>query len=151
MYKKILVPSNLGESSLAAIRAGVELARKFSAEICLLNIRPEFMSKEEMEMLRVSVQTFVKEEKGIAVNAKAVLAEMLKRSGGGDLAHKIILREGNPQDEILATATELGCDLIIITTTGRDHLREHLHGSDAEQLVRDARVPVLVIPVAPKE
>jgi nucleotide-binding universal stress UspA family protein len=151
MYKKILVPSDLSEDSLAAIRAGADLARKLSAELCLLNVRPEFMSKEEMEMLRVSVQTFVKEEKDIAVNAKTVLAEMLRRAGGSDVANKIVLREGDPKEEILASASELGCDLIVITTTGRDRLAEHLRGSDAEQLVRHTKIPVLVIPILDKE
>jgi len=151
MYKKILVPSDLREASLAAIHTAVDIARRSSAELYLLNVRPEFMSKEEMEMLRISVQTFVKEEKDIAVNAKAVLAEMLRRTGGDDVAHKILLREGDPKDEILATAQELGCDLIVITTTGRSRLGEHLHGSDAEQLVRQTRIPILVIPVLKRE
>lgn len=151
MFKKILVPSDLREASLEAIRAAIALARKHSSELCLLNVRQEFMGKEEMEMLRVSVRKFVKEEKEIAVTAKTVLTEMLRREGGSDVTHKILLREGDPNEEILATAVELGCDLIIVTTTGRDHLGEHLHGSDAEQLVRQTKIPILVIPVLKKE
>jgi nucleotide-binding universal stress UspA family protein len=150
MFKKILVPSDLREASLVAIRAGVALARNFGAELYLLNIRPEFMSKEEMEMLRVSARKFIEEEQEIAVNAKMVLSEMLRREGGTDIAHKIVLREGSPNEEILTTATELGCDLIIITTTGRTHLAEHLHGSDSERIVRDALIPILVIPIRDK-
>ena len=150
MFKKILVPSDLREASLIAIKAAVELAQANKAQLFLLNVRPEFMSKEEMEMLRVSAQKFIKEERDIAVNAKAVLAEMLKRSGGDKVEHQILLREGNARDEILSTAKELGCDLIIVTTTGRTRFSEHLHGSDSEQLVRETRIPILVIPVLEK-
>ncbi|MGB5139649.1 MAG: universal stress protein, partial [Candidatus Zixiibacteriota bacterium] len=81
MFKKILVPSDLREASLVAFKEAVELARFFKSQLYLLNVRPEFMDKEEMEMLRVSARKFIKEEKDIAVNAKAVLAEMFKRSG----------------------------------------------------------------------
>lgn len=147
MFKKILVPSDLSEQSLVAISAAVELVRAFKSELFLLNVRPEFMSKEEMEMLRVSAQKFLKDEKEIAVAAKTTLEEMFKRAGGEDLPHKILLREGDHRDEILATATEINCDLIIITTKGRSRLMDHLHGSDSEQLVRETRTPILVIPV----
>ncbi|MBK7092904.1 MAG: universal stress protein [bacterium] len=151
MFKKILVPSDLSEQSLASIRAAVELARALDSELILLNVHPEFMRKGELEMLRVSTQEFLKDEKEIAVTAKSRLEELLKLAGGGDLPYKILLREGNHRDEILATGDENQCDLIIITTTGRTHLREHLHGSDSEQLVRDTQIPILVIPVSKQE
>ncbi len=148
MFKKILVPSDLSEQSLAAVQAAVELARTLKSELFLLNVRPEFMRKEEMEMLRVSTQKFLKDEKEIAVTAKSTLEDLLRRAGGSDLPHKVLLREGDHRDEILATAKEFACDLIILTTTGRSHLMEHLHGSDSEQLVRETRIPILVIPVS---
>ena len=148
MFKKILVPTDLSEQSLVAIQAAVELARIHESEVFLLNVRPEFMRKEEMEMLRVSAQKFLKDEKEIAVAAKSTLEELLKRAGGTDLPHKILLREGDHRNEILAIAAEVNCDLIVITNKGRSRLVEHLHGSDSEQLVRDARTPILVIPVS---
>lgn len=151
MFKKILVPSDLSEQSLVAIKAGVDLARALKSELILLNVHPEFMRKGEMEMLRVSPQGFLKNEKEIALTAKTTMEELFKRAGGADLPHKILLREGNHLDEILATGEELECDLIILITTGRSHLREHLHGSDSEQLVRAAQIPILVIPVSKQE
>jgi len=42
------------------------------------------------------------------------------------------------------------CDLIVLTTTGRNHLLEKIKGSDAERLVSEAHVPILVLPV-PKD
>ena len=37
---------------------------------------------------------------------------------------------------------EFECNLIILTTTGRSHLREHLYGSDSEQIVRHTEIPI---------
>ena len=151
MYKKILVPSDLSEQSFAAILAAVELARAFQAELLFLNVHPEFLCKKEMEMLRVSPQKFLEEEKEIAVAAKSTLEEMIKRAGGTNLPHNILLRQGDYRDEILSVGREFECNLIILTTTGRSHLREHLYGSDSEQIVRHTEIPILVIPVSKQE
>ena len=55
--------------------------------------------------------------------------------------------KGIPHKEILEVAEQLHCDLIILTTTGRDHLLEHVKGSGAERIVARSHVPILVLPV----
>lgn len=150
MFKKILVPSGLREQSVLAMTKAVGLARAFQSELFLLNVHPEFMSKDEMEMLRVSPQKFLADEKEIAVAAKKKLEDLLARAGGSDLPYRILLRAGDHRYEIIATAEEMGCDLIIITTRGRSSFMEHLHGSDTEQLVRATHTPILVLPVLEK-
>jgi nucleotide-binding universal stress UspA family protein len=147
MFKKILVPSDLSEQSMPAVRQAVEWARLCNAELVMLNVRPEFMSKEEMVLLRVSAYDFVKDERDTAVAAKKILEEELARAGGSEIRHQVLLREGEPVREILETAEKTGCDLIIITTTGRTGLLEHLRGSDAEHLVKETEIPILVLPV----
>jgi nucleotide-binding universal stress UspA family protein len=147
MFKKILCPTDLSERSLAAVAKGVELARLCGAELVLLNVRPEFMGKEEMLMLRVSVAEFLKDESDTAVAARKIMETELATAGGADLPHEILIREGDPHKEILDVAKQLHCDLIILTTTGRDHLLEHIKGSDAERMVAATHVPILVLPV----
>jgi nucleotide-binding universal stress UspA family protein len=75
------------------------------------------------------------------------MEEELRRAGGGEIPYQIILREGEPHREILETAEELNCDLIVITTTGRNHLIEYIKGSDAEQMLSKSHVPMLILPV----
>jgi nucleotide-binding universal stress UspA family protein len=149
MFHKILVPSDLSEQSLPAVDRAVRLAQMCGAEIVLLNVRPEFMSKSEMVMLRISAYDFIKEESDTAVAVKQILEEELRRAGGSGLKHQTILREGDPHREILETAEELNCDLIVVTTTGRTGLLEHIRGSDAEQLVKSTHTPILVLPIPP--
>src|SRR5690606_16736611 len=111
--------SDLSEQSTPGIHRAAELAKLMGAELVLLNVRPEFMSKEEMVLLRIKYYDFLKQEKDTAVAAKKILEEELRRARGADLKHQTLLREGDPHHEILETAEELGCDLIVITTTGR--------------------------------
>jgi nucleotide-binding universal stress UspA family protein len=147
MFNRILCPTDLSAASLVSIAKGAQLARHCKAELIILNVRPEFMSKEEMVMLRVSSYDIKKKERDIALAAKEIMKEELRRAGGEKISYQIILREGEPHREILETAEELNCDLIVITTTGRNHLIEHIKGSDAEQMLSRSHVPMLIFPV----
>jgi nucleotide-binding universal stress UspA family protein len=55
------------------------------------------------------------------------------------------IRFGEPVDEILAEAEAFDADLIVVTTTRRSAVRFALLGSVADQLIRRARPPVLLL------
>lgn len=62
---------------------------------------------------------------------------------GYGLEIDIDLSEGDPATEILKTAGQRQCDLIVLGTHGRTGLRHLLMGSVAERVVRKAPCPVL--------
>ena len=62
---------------------------------------------------------------------------------GFGLEIDIDLSEGDPGAEILKTARQRGCDLIVMGTHGRTGLRHLLMGNVAERVVRKAGCPVL--------
>jgi nucleotide-binding universal stress UspA family protein len=49
-------------------------------------------------------------------------------------------------DAILAVMDELGADLVVMTTNGRDTLHQALAGSTTERVLRKAKCPVLAVP-----
>lgn len=148
MFNRILCPTDLSQASELSLGKGAELARLCRAELILLNVRPEFMSKEEMIMLRTSVQKFQEEGKEMALAAKDLMLKALRKSGDiSDLNYQMILREGEPDQEIIEVAESMKCDLIVVTTTGRNHLIEHIKGSDTEQMLSVSHVPMLIFPV----
>jgi nucleotide-binding universal stress UspA family protein/quercetin dioxygenase-like cupin family protein len=53
--------------------------------------------------------------------------------------------EGDPAEEILRLAEELRCDLVVMGTHGRTGLGRFLTGSVAEEVLRKAVCPVLVV------
>ena len=55
-------------------------------------------------------------------------------------------RWGDPAREILAACEELGADLVVMATEGREGIVDALRGSVTEQVVRNARSPVLAVP-----
>jgi nucleotide-binding universal stress UspA family protein len=55
------------------------------------------------------------------------------------------VRHGDAQKSITAAEIDYGADLVIMSTHGRSGWSHLLLGSVAEQLIRTARCPVLVI------
>jgi nucleotide-binding universal stress UspA family protein len=147
MFSKIFCPTDLSDSSFAAVKYAVDLCRRCDSKLVLLNVHEEFMNKDEMVMLRVSVEHFKDFMANRAVESKAKMEEVLQTAGGKDLDTELLLREGKATKEILETSEEVGADLIVITTSGRDSLGEKLLGSTAEHIIRYSKIPVLTIRV----
>jgi nucleotide-binding universal stress UspA family protein len=58
------------------------------------------------------------------------------------------VRSGEAPQEIIASAREIGADVIAMTTHGRTGLKRLLFGSVAEAVVRRADVPVFMLRAA---
>ncbi|HEX8911794.1 MAG TPA: universal stress protein, partial [Humisphaera sp.] len=56
-----------------------------------------------------------------------------------------VVREGQPQAEIVDAAREWGADLIVVGAHARGRLARFLVGSTAEWVVRHAHCPVTVV------
>ncbi|MBD3165226.1 hypothetical protein GF324_01390 [bacterium] len=144
MFKKILYPSDCSDMSNAGFPVAVDLAKKYDTSITILNVHDEFMSHEEMQMLRVSEMSYEEKMKEIAEKSRRVLANMIQESDIEDRC-EIVLREGKPKQQIVNFARENGYDLIVMTSNGRSNLQEQLMGSTAEYVVHHSKVHVLVV------
>jgi nucleotide-binding universal stress UspA family protein len=129
------------------------MAARYSARLAILNVHEEFMDKEEMVMLRVSVEQMQDRFRQIATKCRQQMEAMVTAVGVEDIAVEYLIREGKPGEIILKLAQDLtdeiqepNSPLIIMGTNGRDSLMERLLGSAAEYVVRHASCPVLVIP-----
>ena len=70
MFNKILCATDLSKENDTAISNAVQVAHQFNSSIVILNVHEEFMEKEEMEMLRVSVESIQTEFEKTAILAK---------------------------------------------------------------------------------
>jgi universal stress protein A len=59
-----------------------------------------------------------------------------------------VLKEGDAAEEIVRTAADRTCDLIVMGSHGRSGWQRFLHGSVTEQVMRRAPCPVLVVKAA---
>ena len=70
MFIKILCATDLNTTSNEAVKKAVQLAHQYNSKIIMLNVHEEFMTKEEMGMLRVSIDTMKLEFEKTALKAK---------------------------------------------------------------------------------
>ncbi len=146
MFQHILCPTDLTERSLLALEKAVQLAHQFGSSITLLNVHAEFMNKKEREMLRVSVEKMKKKFTETAVQAREKMRETIHELHADDVPLTYLLREGKPQNEIPKVAGEVGADLIVIATDGRDNIADFVAGTITEHVINHSPCPVLVIP-----
>ncbi len=80
-------------------------------------------------------------------NLKLAVADRQLRQdlGGLDVPFDLVMEEGAPADVILRTAGDRGADLIVTGVARHEPFGRLIFGSTVDQLIRNARVPVLVV------
>lgn len=142
MYKKILMPVDVFEMNLSdkAVRHAEFLAKADNATITLLNILP-ISSRSLLRGFNSDIKKF---EAYMVAESEKKMNE-LKRLF--DIAPENIrteVRFGNVRDEIISISNKEDYEVIVIgsKTPG---ISSHLLGSNAESVIRYAKIPVLVV------
>ncbi|HAL37975.1 MAG TPA: universal stress protein [Polaromonas sp.] len=145
MYKRILVPVDGSETSNKALVAALQLAKDAGGRVRLVHVVEElaYLSGYEQfggysdELFRVMRETGTKvlnDGMAIAQAAGIEADNLLFDNLGGRLA------------EVVADAAkQWNADLIVVGTHGRRGVGRMLLGSGAEQIIRLAPMPVLVV------
>ena len=146
MFKNILCPTDLKPRSKMALRKALNIAHQFNSTVLILNVNENFSSKKEMVMSRVSVSNLQNEFKEIALKAKDDMKNLVKDLEADDVECDYLLRDGKVSEVINNIVGEKNIDLVVMGTNGRDTITEMILGSTAEQVVKNLKCPVLVIP-----
>lgn len=144
MYTKILVPIDCSATSDRGLEEAVKLARLTGARLRLLHVVDFFsyaigmdglaMTPDLVPALRESGETIMKTGKARVDAAGVPVETALIESVAGRVS-----------DLVVADAKKWGADLIVIGTHGRRGVGRVFLGSDAEQIVRLAESPVLMV------
>ena len=145
MYKKILFADDLSKRAERPMKEAVTLAKCCNAELTILNVREDFMSKDEMVMLRVDVSDFKDDIKTKAVEIKKKIEMEVDDCGGEALKKEILLREGKPAQMICEVAEALDVDLIVVGKYGSSLLKDKVFGSTSHAVINRARRSVLTV------
>jgi nucleotide-binding universal stress UspA family protein len=136
--QKILVPVDFSGPSELALKYATAFAARFGGKIALLHVIEFGRLVGELSELDTGLTA-------IPRRVEERLAMLASRSGEPALFDKVAVRTGRPFHEIGAAASELGCDLIVISTHGYTGLDYVLLGGTAERVIRHAQCPVLVV------
>ena len=151
---RILVPTNLGEPSQTAIKYGVAFARQFGAKLFLLHVLPakEFDAVIEtervLEVLEPEAPSAEPSPADVARNAaRQDLSRLLQPHEERDARAEYLLRatRGDPDEAIVACATELDVELIVMGKHRLGFVEHLIAGSVTEKVLRHAPCPVLIV------
>jgi nucleotide-binding universal stress UspA family protein len=136
-FQHILVATDFGDAALHARDVAVAIAGKFDAKITLLHacVLPPLPYGSVFALPLDAIVDMAKSD------LEAELAET--RRAYPNVA--AVVRMGSPGEVIVAAASELGADLIVLGTHGRGLVARTLLGSVAENVLRLAPVPVLTV------
>ncbi len=141
MYKRILVPVDGSDTSTQALASAIALAREGGGRIGLLHCVDELAYLSAYDYAG-SMLDLVRE------GGTKLLSEATAtcRAAGVDTDSTFIDGPGQRLgDTVAKQALDWKADLIVVGTHGRRGVDRLVMGSGAEQIIRTAPVPVLVI------
>jgi nucleotide-binding universal stress UspA family protein len=145
MFKRILIPVDGSDSSSKALVAGLQMARETGASVRLVHFVNEMAYLGGIDpygAYSVDLAGMMREG-GAKVLADAMA---VAQSAGVEVSQVLLDEPGKRLGEVVAAAAQLwGADLVVVGSHGRRGLGRVLLGSGAEQILRLAPVPVLVI------
>ncbi len=153
--KKILYTTDLSENARHAFGYAASLANRYGAGITFLHVIEEISPYSSS--LLINVVGFEKWEELRKANEAKVLDTIKGRLEKfcEDVAAElptcpfitddIVVKVGNPVNEILLQVEAIGCDLIVMGAHGHGIMAGALLGSTSRRVLRRCEKPVLVI------
>ena len=146
MYRHILIPTDGSELSEHGVKHGLALAKFVGATVTVITVEERFagqwLSFTETSTAEVFAN-YTEQMKKYYASALDRVANAAKQAGV--LCKTIQVQDVQPYEAIIATATDRGCDLIVMASHGRSGLSAVVLGSVTNKVLTHTKVPVLVV------
>ena len=138
--RRILVPVDLLDSTLAALQYAAAFARQYKATITLLHI----VEPVGQDLRRnLSRERLIEEMSEVGERQIRKLVDVI---WGEEIVTDVVVAGGKPYQQIVNEAKETNADMIIMASHGAVGSRGLFRRSTTEKVVRQAPCPVLVVP-----
>ena len=128
----ILCPVDFSESSKRALTNAILLARKFNASLKIITVY------EPLEYVSRRINIDLNEENASRLKrVKDEMKDFVKEFNFEGVNHKIKIKSGKANDEILNVIKKQNIDLLIMGTNGRTGLSRFFMGSVTEKVIRE--------------
>ena len=105
----------------------------------LAEVRVEEVYEARVEAMWPEIRDMLREE------TEQLLAQEAERFENAELTWSTLVRHGQPADEILKAAGDLGADLIVMGSHGLGGIKRFLLGSTSDQVMQYASCSVLIV------
>ncbi len=150
MYKRILVPIDGSVTANSGLEEAIRLATGLHATLVLLHV----VNEQPAVLETASAIAFDEVRRQMLKEGDKLLGDASLWALDAGVTSEAVLKEltaGRIADVIVAEAAHTACDLIVIGTHGRRGMSRLLLGSDAELVVRESPVPVMLVRRPPPE
>jgi nucleotide-binding universal stress UspA family protein len=141
MFKKILFPTDFSDVAGKAMKYITQLKGAGAQEVIVLHV----IDEKELTLLSRTPDQYsrIMEALNKEVSSEMTAIEETLTSEGFRV--KLEVKTGNPFNVIMDTAAKEKVSIIVLGSHGRSNIAEMLMGSVSENVIRHARVPLLVI------
>jgi nucleotide-binding universal stress UspA family protein len=141
-FRSILCPIDFSPQSATALRVARLIAERFGARLTVMFVNDPILLAAA-SAAHLDRRTFIDRTN---TELARFVKRMTGRARGAQDGIPLVVRAGNPAEEILAEARRLRSDLLVMGSHGLSGIQKALFGSTTEQVLRHGRVPVLAIP-----
>ena len=153
--KKILYTTDLSENARYAFSYAASLANRYGAGITILHVLEDVSDYQDSLVINI-----IGDEKWneLRKNKGQVVLDTIKKrleKFCEDVSHElpacpfitddIIVKIGNPVEEILGEAEVSDCDMVVMGAHGHGILANAMMGSTSRRVLRRCKKPVLVV------
>ena len=146
MYSKILLTSDGSKNSEFAIQHALQIASDEGAEVIVLHVvdNKHLSNIHEDEIGQTNFDEYTDK---VLNHFEQVIKELEDKK---DEKFRVKIRklalQGRPCDVIIKVCNDENIDMIVMSNSGKNKVDRFLLGSVTEKIIREAPVPVLVIP-----
>jgi universal stress protein A len=147
-FREILVPIDFSEMSEKAIDPAYSLAKLIGGKVYLLHVIDLMPRPNPMYAHYAPRESVLKQEiDKIEIEARTKLLSLVPKDEAfkGLDTEILVVRHTSAPEAIVEQAAAVGADVIVLTHKGWSTLAHLLLGSTAEQVIRRAGCPVMVM------
>jgi len=145
VYRRILVPlDGSNASNLGRVQA-IGLAQTEGARLRFLNVLDESLGLSNPNFMIIDISNLLKSVRKLAEQTLEKAAALARKKGVHAETSLVPSRGRSASEVILDETRQWHADLIVMGTHGRRGFNRLLLGSDAERVLRDTPVPLLLV------
>ena len=146
MFQHILVPTDGSELSDLAVRRAISFAKAGGSKVTFFFARPNTAASPygETALFRSMDPNIYQDVVTKQANEVLDRASSLAKEAGIEFDSLSTASNGEPYEEIVATASGKGCDMILMASHGYQGIKGLLLGSQTQKVLTHSKIPVLV-------
>ena len=140
--RRVLCASDFSSASRFAFDTALAMAKSLKAELTIVYVMAPVVTVPEGYIDAVTLDQLDKQARKWSTQQLERLAARAKKAG---VRASVVLRDGDPADQIVRACRSTKSDLIVVGTHGRRGLPKFFLGSVAERVVGTASCPVVTV------